>query len=85
MKGDGAAALLRRARTRRANRADVAENIFKEAALTAQRRGLVAIGVELADQFDPGAVDRRDIALRIKAHAQHRGLAKASWRVSRAT
>src|SRR3546814_16211755 len=60
-----------RARTRRADRADIAENILEEAAFAAERRRLVAFGADLADQLEPGAIDRGDIARFIEPDAQH--------------
>src|SRR3546814_16510727 len=50
-----------RARARCADGADIAEDILEEAAFAAERRRLVAFGADLADQLEPGAIDRGDI------------------------
>src|SRR3546814_10002282 len=60
-----------RARARCADGADIAEDILEEAAFAAERRRLVAFGADLADQLEPGAIDRGDIARFIEADAQN--------------
>src|SRR3546814_10362514 len=57
-----------RARARCADGADIAEDILEEAAFAAERRRLVAFGADLADQLEPGAIDRGDIARRSEEH-----------------
>ena len=61
-----------RCATTSADRADIAEQILEEAALTAQRRGLVAIGVELDDLFLAGQPNRPDVARRIEIDLEDR-------------
>src|SRR3546814_19752492 len=60
-----------RARARCADGADIAEDILEEAAFAAERRRLVAFGADLADQLEPGAIDRGDIARFIETDAQN--------------
>src|SRR3546814_12537694 len=60
-----------RARARCADGADIAEDILEEAAFAAERRRLVAFGADLADQLEPGAIDRGDISRFIETDAQN--------------
>src|SRR3546814_3777802 len=75
-----------RARARCADGADIAEDILEEAAFAAERRRLVAFGADLADQLEPGAIDRGDIARFIETDAQNllvdREIGRASCRES---
>jgi hypothetical protein len=61
------AALASRAR-HGANRADIAEQILEEAAVAAQCRRLVAIGIDPHDLFHAAPFDAGDIARRIEVH-----------------
>src|ERR1700740_3715601 len=57
----------------RAHGADIAEEIVEEAAMAAERRGLLAIGIDRGDLLEAGAVDRGDVALLVEGDAD-RGL-----------
>src|SRR4051812_45174045 len=63
--------------TGRANAADITEQLLEEAALAAQRRGLLARRFEVHHQFLAGVLDRGDIALLVEADDHHRLLPDA--------
>src|SRR5437868_11285618 len=71
----GHAALLLRAdlpRKRRSDGADVAEQLFQEAALTAERRRLAVRRANVHHQLLAGTLDRGDVTLLVEADDQRR-------------
>src|SRR5688572_4535036 len=55
-----------------ANLADVAEQILEKAAVAAERRGLVVLGVDPRDLLHAGALDVDDVVGRVEVHGEHR-------------
>ena len=62
--------------------ANIAEEFLEEAALAPQRLGFLAGWVDLGDLLHPTALNRDDIARRIKAYP-HGRLLRGCWRVER--
>ena len=55
----------------RADLADVAEQVLQEAALAAERRRLVVVGVDAADLLEPAASAAIDVAGRVEPDREH--------------